>query len=89
MNLIFKVITRFLYLKTIIFIYNNAHKYGFILRYPKDKECITGYPYEPWHFRYVGIKLATYLYENSMTLEEYYLNKRLNNNLGKNQVRKK
>ncbi len=71
-------------LKTIIFIYNNAHKYGFILRYPKDKECITGYPYEPWHFRYVGIKLATYLYENSMTLEEYYLNKRLNNNLGKN-----
>ena len=69
-------------LRTISFIYNNAHKYGFILRYPKDKEAITGYPYEPWHFRYVGIKLATYLYENSMTLEEYYLNKRFSNNLG-------
>lgn len=62
--------------KTFNFIYKNAHKYGFILRYPKGKENITRYPYEPWHFRYVGIKLATYLYDNNLTLEEYYLNKK-------------
>ncbi len=68
--------------KILRFIYNNAHKYGFILRYPKDKENITGYPYEPWHIRYVGINLASYLFKNNMTLEEYHLNKK-NNNLGK------
>ncbi len=48
----------------------NSYKYGFILRYPKDKESITGYQYEPWHFRYVGIDLATALYESQLTLEE-------------------
>jgi len=51
----------------------NAHKYGFILRYPKDKEDITGYNYEPWHYRFVGVELATKLYEEDITLEEYYL----------------
>ena len=50
---------------------DNAHKYGFILRYPKGKEEITGYNYEPWHLRYVG-DLAIYLYNNDLTLEEYY-----------------
>ena len=50
----------------------NAYKYGFILRYPKDKENITGYSYEPWHYRFVGIKLAKMLYKNNLTLEEYY-----------------
>ncbi len=50
----------------------NCHKYGFIIRYPKDKTKITGYSYEPWHIRYVGRKLATYLYKKNMTLEEYY-----------------
>ena len=49
----------------------NAHKYGFILRYPKGKEEITGFKYEPWHYRYVGIQTATYLYTNNLTLEEY------------------
>lgn len=49
---------------------NNAHKYGFILRYKKGKESITGYMYEPWHFRYVGIDLATALFESDLTLEE-------------------
>lgn len=48
----------------------NAHTYGFIIRYPKDKESITGYSYEPWHIRYVGEELAAYLYENKLTLEE-------------------
>lgn len=49
----------------------NAHKYGFILRYPKDKTNITGYKYEPWHYRYVGQKISKYIYENNLTLEEY------------------
>lgn len=50
----------------------NAHKYGFILRFPKDKENITGYQYESWHYRYCGIECATYIYENDITFEEYY-----------------
>ncbi len=50
----------------------NAHLYGFIIRYPEDKTSITGYSFEPWHIRYVGKALAKYLYENNMCLEEYY-----------------
>lgn len=49
----------------------NAHRFGFIVRYPKDKEDITGYFYEPWHIRYLGIELATKVYESGLTLEEY------------------
>lgn len=49
----------------------NAHHYGFILRYPEGKEHITGFKYEPWHYRYVGKKLAKILYEEKLTLEEY------------------
>ena len=51
---------------------NNAYKYGFILRYPKDKEKITGFQYESWHYRYVGIKIATYIYNHNITFDEYY-----------------
>lgn len=50
----------------------NAHRFGFILRYPKGKESITGYKFEPWHFRYVGKEAATILYEKQLTLEEYF-----------------
>ena len=50
----------------------SAYKYGFIMRYPKDKEYITGYVFESWHYRYVGIEIATYIYENNITYEEYY-----------------
>lgn len=50
----------------------NAHKYGFTLRYPKDKEDETGYNYEPWHYRYIGVEISTYLKENDMTLEKLY-----------------
>lgn len=50
----------------------NAHKYGFILRYPKDKEDITGYSYESWHYRYVGVDVATQIYEENITFDEYY-----------------
>ena len=52
----------------------NAYKYGLILRYPKDKSDETGYKYESWHFRYVGVELATKLYNNGdwITLEDYF-----------------
>lgn len=53
------------------FLINNAYKYGFIIRYPKDKEDITGYYFEPWHYRYVGIDVSTKIFENKLTLEEY------------------
>ena len=49
----------------------NCYKYGFILRYPEGKEEITGYGYEPWHFRYVGYPAAYYITQNNLTLEEY------------------
>lgn len=54
------------------FIVSDAYKYGFILRYTKDKVAITNYAYEPWHMRYVGVDLATQLHESGLTLEEYY-----------------
>ncbi|MHD0397156.1 M15 family metallopeptidase [Staphylococcus simulans] len=49
----------------------HAHEYGFILRYPKGKEHVTGYQYEPWHFRYVGQKHARAIHAQHTTLEEY------------------
>ena len=51
---------------------NNAYKYGFILRYPKDKEYLTGYSYESWHYRYVGTNAAKYIHDNNITFDEYY-----------------
>lgn len=50
---------------------DNAWKYGFILRYPKGKEDITGFNFEPWHYRFVGLELALELYQTNQTLEEY------------------
>ncbi len=50
----------------------NCYKYGFVIRYPKGKQKITGYNFEPWHLRYVGKDKAEYLYKNNLTLEEYY-----------------
>lgn len=50
----------------------NAYKYGFILRYPKDYINLTGYVYEPWHYRYVGLEVSKYIYENNITFDEYY-----------------
>lgn len=49
----------------------NAHKYGFIQRYPANKASVTGISYEPWHYRYVGVEAATYIRNNNITLEEY------------------
>lgn len=50
----------------------HAHEYGFILRYPRGKEWITGYSYEPWHYRYVGEDAARIIHEEGITYEEYY-----------------
>lgn len=57
--------------KVFNYLKENAYRFGFILRYPKSKENITGYNYEPWHFRYVGIKLASKIYYSNLCLEEY------------------
>ena len=54
-----------------LWIYNNCHKYGFVLRYPENKTDVTGISPESWHFRYVGVPHATYMYERGITLEEY------------------
>jgi len=51
---------------------NNAYKYGYILRYPKGKEYLTGYDYESWHYRYVGEEIAKYIHDNDITYDEYY-----------------
>jgi len=53
-------------------LHNHAHEYGYILRYPKGKEWITGYAYEPWHYRYVGSDAAGIIREEGITYEEYY-----------------
>lgn len=50
----------------------HAHSFGFIFRYPKGKENITGFSFEPWHLRYVGIPAAKSLYQNHLVLEEYW-----------------
>jgi len=51
---------------------SHAHLYGFILRYPKGKEKLTGYQYEPWHYRYLGVDTASKIYSSGLTYEEYY-----------------
>ena len=62
-----------------VWLTQNAHKYGFILRYPEGKESITGFQFEPWHFRYVGKDLARAIKESGLTLDEAkpYLDKAL------------
>ncbi|MBQ6593020.1 MAG: M15 family metallopeptidase, partial [Solobacterium sp.] len=57
-----------------IWLRDNAHYYGFIMRYPKGKADITGYSYEPWHFRYVGVDTATAIYNVDVfcSFEEYF-----------------
>jgi D-alanyl-D-alanine carboxypeptidase len=62
----------------------NAPKFGFVLRYPKEKEAITGINFEPWHFRYVGIENAMYMTEKNLTLEEYIAILKQNEALGNN-----
>jgi uncharacterized protein YjdB len=54
------------------FIRDHAHEYGFIVRYPQGKTRITGYAYEPWHLRYLGVPVATTIYNSGKTMEEFY-----------------
>ena len=56
-----------------IWLAENAHRFGFIIRYPKGKEHITGYSYEPWHLRYVGPEAAALIFARDLTLEDYVL----------------
>lgn len=58
--------------KEFIWMSNNASDYGFILRFPKDKETETGYTYESWHYRYVGKEVAKKVYDLGITYDEYY-----------------
>lgn len=58
--------------KEAIWLAENAYKYGFILRYPDGKEHITGYKYEPWHYRYIGVENAAKIFSSGLTLEEYF-----------------
>lgn len=60
--------------KEAIWLAENAHKFGFILRFPEGKEHITGYNFEPWHVRYVGKEVAKEIYYKGLTLEEYLQN---------------
>lgn len=51
----------------------NAYRFGFLLRYPQGKSAVTGYEYEPWHFRYIGVSLATEMHRTGITtLEEFF-----------------
>lgn len=64
--------TNFEKTKEFTWMQNHASEYGFILRFPKDKENETGYTYESWHYRYVGKDVAKYIKENNISFEEYY-----------------
>lgn len=61
-------------------LFNNAYKYGFILRYPKGKDKITGYDYEPWHYRYLGCELSEAVYLSGFTYDEFYIREALMHN---------
>jgi D-alanyl-D-alanine carboxypeptidase len=54
-----------------IWVRANAHRFGFIIRYPEGSEQITGYGYEPWHLRFVGVEAATEIHDRGLTLEDY------------------
>lgn len=54
-----------------IWLKENAHRFGFIIRYPEDKEAITGYIYEPWHIRYLSKEVASAVFESGLTYEEF------------------
>lgn len=67
--------TEFENTKEFTWMQENAHNYGFILRFPKEKTKLTGYQYESWHYRYVGKEIATYIKEKNICFEEYYIEK--------------
>lgn len=64
--------TSFEYTPAFAWLQNHAHEYGFIMRYPRGREWITGYSYEPWHYRYVGADIAYAVHAEGITYDEYY-----------------
>ena len=62
---------------TYAWLVEHCAEYGFILRYPEGKERITGYRFEPWHYRYVGVEAANYMKDNELSLEEFYIEQSL------------
>lgn len=62
---------QFAYTREAQWMAENCHRFGFVIRYLKDKEEITGIKYEPWHLRYVGLEVAAYMKENNLSLEEF------------------
>jgi zinc D-Ala-D-Ala carboxypeptidase len=56
-----------------VWLLENAHKYGFTLSYPREAQAATGFYYEPWHYRYVGVEMATFLKENGLFLTQFQL----------------
>ncbi len=64
--------TSFEHTKEFKWLQQHAHEYGFFMRYPKGKEWITGYAYEPWHYRFVGVEAATIIHNEGITFEEYH-----------------
>ncbi len=65
--------TQFEKTDSFLWMQDNAYQYGFILRFPKDKENITGYSYESWHYRFVGKRVARYIQDHHITFDEYYM----------------
>ena len=64
---------KFIDTKEYKWVHDNAHKYGFIIRYTKENKWITGYMEEPWHLRYVGIDVASYIFQHNISFDEYYI----------------
>ena len=62
----------FLYTNEYKWMCNNAHLFGFILRYNENNKDFTGYDFEPWHYRYVGVDVAKIIYDKNISFEEYY-----------------
>ncbi|MGE5404100.1 MAG: D-alanyl-D-alanine carboxypeptidase family protein [Candidatus Saccharibacteria bacterium] len=73
-----KLVRTFGRLKEGLWLKTHAHEFGFVIRYPLNKETITGYYYEPWHVRYVGTNAAAEIYDKNIVLEEYIANINVN-----------
>lgn len=82
----YDLITKFEKTKEGKWLAKNAYKYGFILRYTKDRTKDTGYGYEPWHFRYVGVDVAKFIYKNKLVLEDLYSGIKFNEILQVNSI---
>ena len=69
---VYEILDSFGETTTGMWVNEHCYEFGFVRRFQYEYRYITGYDQEAWHYRYIGVELATYLYENDMTLEEYY-----------------